>query len=111
MPREYQNHYAYWQALGQWEAARDNLPGALAAYRNLVGQPGGVAESVGQGFSATLVERIVALYQLGVLEEKMGEPGSARTSYRRFLDLWGDADLPVPEVAKAKARFAALEQD
>ena len=55
-----------------------------------------------------MVERILTLHDLAVLEEKMGEIDNARTNYRRFLEYWGDADLPVPQVAEAKARLAAL---
>jgi serine/threonine protein kinase/Tfp pilus assembly protein PilF len=48
-------------------------------------------------------------YRLAKLYEQKGEKGKAATSYRRFLDIWKDADLGAPEVEGATARLAALK--
>jgi tetratricopeptide (TPR) repeat protein len=49
-----------------------------------------------------------AYYMLGKIGEQQGDKPRARTNYRKFLDLWKDADPGLPEVADAKKRLAAL---
>jgi serine/threonine protein kinase/Flp pilus assembly protein TadD len=47
-------------------------------------------------------------YSLGKLYEQKGLKDKARNHYRRFLELWKDADAGIAEVEDAKARLAAL---
>jgi tetratricopeptide (TPR) repeat protein len=47
-------------------------------------------------------------YNLGKLYEQKGMKDKARRHYRRFLDLWKDADPGIAEVEDAKARLTAL---
>jgi serine/threonine protein kinase/Tfp pilus assembly protein PilF len=49
-----------------------------------------------------------SLYWLGKIAEKQGARSEAVAHYRRFLDLWKDADPGQPEVEDAKARLKAL---
>ena len=49
-----------------------------------------------------------AFYMLGKIAEQQGDKARARENYRKFLDLWKDADPGLPEVADAKARLARL---
>jgi serine/threonine protein kinase/lipopolysaccharide biosynthesis regulator YciM len=47
-------------------------------------------------------------YRLGTIYEQKGEPAKAVESYRKFLELWKDADPGLPEVKDAKTRLAGL---
>jgi serine/threonine protein kinase/tetratricopeptide (TPR) repeat protein len=49
-----------------------------------------------------------AYYMLGKIAEQQGDKARARENYRKFLDLWKDADPGLPEVPDAKARLAVL---
>jgi len=51
------------------------------------------------------------LYHLGFIDEKLGDKAKARENYRKFLDLWKDADPGLPEVPDAKVRLAALREN
>ena len=47
-------------------------------------------------------------YKLGKIYEQMGKKPEAREEYRKFLDLWKNADPGLPEVSDAKTRLANL---
>jgi tetratricopeptide (TPR) repeat protein len=49
-----------------------------------------------------------SFYMLGKICEKAGKKRDARRNYKRFLELWKNADPGLPEVDDAKARLAAL---
>jgi len=49
-----------------------------------------------------------AFYMLGKIAEQQGDKTRAITNYRKFLDLWKDADPGLPEVTDAKRRLAGL---
>jgi tetratricopeptide (TPR) repeat protein len=51
---------------------------------------------------------IPSLYDVARLEQKLGRPDEASKHYREFLDHWGDADMPVPIVQRAREQLAAL---
>jgi tetratricopeptide (TPR) repeat protein/tRNA A-37 threonylcarbamoyl transferase component Bud32 len=52
---------------------------------------------------------IQAHFQLGKIYEKKGETTKSLEYYRRFLDIWKDADPGLPDVEDAKKRLAELE--
>ena len=49
-----------------------------------------------------------AFYMLGKIAERQGDRSRARDNYRKFLDLWKDADPGLPEVEDARRRLAGL---
>ena len=49
-----------------------------------------------------------AFYMLGKIAEQQGDKVRAGENYRKFLDLWKDADLGLPEVEDARKRLAGL---
>jgi len=49
-----------------------------------------------------------AFYRLGQIAERQGDKVRARENYRKFLELWKDADPGLGEVEDARTRLAAL---
>ncbi len=50
-----------------------------------------------------------SFYMLGKILEKWGAKAKAIENYRKFLELWKDADPGLPEVEDAKAKLASLK--
>jgi len=51
-----------------------------------------------------------AFYMLGKIAEKQGDKPRARENYRKFLDLWKDADPGLPEVEDARKGLAGISR-
>jgi len=49
-----------------------------------------------------------SFYMMGKISERMGKKADAVEHYRRFLELWKDADPGIPEVIDAKKRLEAI---
>jgi eukaryotic-like serine/threonine-protein kinase len=61
-------------------------------------------------FGASLALLPVALEEVGRLSEELGDRNTASDAYRRFIDLWADADPELqPRVTRARERLATLE--
>jgi cytochrome c-type biogenesis protein CcmH/NrfG len=46
-----------------------------------------------------------AFYHLGVIAEQQDDQARAREHFRKFLELWKDADPGLPEIADARKRM------
>jgi serine/threonine protein kinase/Tfp pilus assembly protein PilF/TolA-binding protein len=51
---------------------------------------------------------VKSFYMQGKIFEQQGDSSKAIENYKKFLDLWKDADPGIPEVADARNRLAAL---
>ena len=58
---------------------------------------------------ANAVIYVRSFFKLGQVFEREGDKANAATCYRKFLDLWKDADPGLPEVEDAKARLTGLK--
>ena len=63
--------------------------------------------TTGRGNDGDIYAR--AFYMLGKIAERQGDKARARQNYRKFLDLWKDADPSLSEVPEAKARLSGLK--
>jgi eukaryotic-like serine/threonine-protein kinase len=61
-------------------------------------------------FAVSLSIRAAALEEVGRLSEELNDLDAARDAYRRFVELWANADPELqPRVTRARERLAALE--
>jgi tetratricopeptide (TPR) repeat protein/predicted Ser/Thr protein kinase len=51
----------------------------------------------------------IAYYEVGQLYQEMGRTGDAIGAYKRFLEMWSEADEGLPQIETAKDRLHALE--
>ncbi len=49
-----------------------------------------------------------SFYMMGMIYQRMGRKAKAAENYGRFLELWKDADVGIPEVSDAKKRLEAI---
>jgi len=60
-------------------------------------------------WAANALIYVRSYYKLGKVLERQGDKAGAAARYRKFLDLWKDADPCLPEVEDARRRLAGLK--
>ncbi len=55
------------------------------------------------------IQSVKAHYWLGVAYEQQGKKEKAISEYKKFLDIWKDADFNSHEIKDAKVRLAKLK--
>jgi len=53
---------------------------------------------------------VLSYYQLGKISEQQGKKAEAGGHYRKFLELWKDADPSLPEIEDGRKRLAAISK-
>ena len=108
-PVEYQDRGLAALLRARLETAAKNPEAAIAAWRELIDPPYLRYSSFGTRNVPWRPFEIIGLYELACLEETRGELDAAREHLRRFLGHWGEADMPLPSIADAKARLSRIE--
>jgi serine/threonine protein kinase/tetratricopeptide (TPR) repeat protein len=108
MPPEYRERTTEAIVLSDILKAKGDIPGAVAALRNVVDPPYLLISDPWDGIGTFHLSTIGSWYVLARLEEEVGDRDSARKHYQKYVDFWGNADLTVPSVEDAKARLARL---
>jgi len=80
-------------AAGQWESARISCENVLGLHFTRFGDGDFYAKS---------------FLMLGKIYEQLGDKANAIENYKKFLDLWKDADPGMAAVEDAKERLAKL---
>jgi tetratricopeptide (TPR) repeat protein/TolB-like protein len=88
--------------LGQLLARRGEIDKALEEYRLIM--------TTGPGTGLRRLINPIYHFRVAGLWEKKGNTAKAIEHYRKFLEIWKNADPDLPEPGLAKARLAALER-
>jgi tetratricopeptide (TPR) repeat protein len=88
--------------LGQLLARRGQIDKAIDEYRLIM--------TTGPGTGLRRLINPIYHFRVAGLWEKKGNTAKAIEHYRKFLEIWKNADPDLPEPALAKARLAALER-
>jgi len=90
------NDLAFPDGPARAKKARGDIDGAIGAYRQLI------TPDIASKWTLPLNPRYVL--ELARLYEQKGDAARAREHYRRFLDLWKNADAGLPELAEARRK-------
>ena len=91
----------YIESLAVAYKASGNIDKAQAEYEKIISSSSGRSH-LGDVYA-------LSFYELGKIYEQKGWKGKAIEHYEKFLELWKDADLGLPEVEDAKKKLAALK--
>ena len=90
-----------WMVRARVLEARGDRTGAIAAYRDVLRPP-----DLNGSWSP---RKIPVQYELARLLEAEGDLAAAREYYQTYVDCWGKADIPIPNVETAKTRLKVLD--
>jgi tetratricopeptide (TPR) repeat protein len=90
------NDLAFPDGPARAKKARGDIDGAIGVYRQLI------TPDIASKWTLPLNPRYVL--ELARLYEQKGDAARAREHYRRFLDLWKNADPGLPEIAEARRK-------
>jgi serine/threonine protein kinase/tetratricopeptide (TPR) repeat protein len=99
-PGEEFNHALYFDGLAQALYTSGDLDQARREYEKIT------LLTMGRVLHGDIYAK--AYYMLGRIAEHKGERIKAREQYRKFLDLWKDADPGLPEVDDARQRLTSF---
>jgi len=88
--------------IAQLLARRGQIDKAIEEYRLLM--------TTGPGTGLRRLINPIYHFRVAGLYEKKGDKGKAVEHYKKFLEIWKNADPDLPEPGLAKARLAALEK-
>ena len=100
LPYEERPRLAELRARGRVHEAAGEIDAAVAVYRELV-------EPATSAPWASFIDTL-HFYDLARLEDRAGDHAAAREHYARFLELWGDTDIPLPDAERARERLGEL---
>jgi tetratricopeptide (TPR) repeat protein len=86
---------------------------AIVKFQRLMYWPGGkdffIAQDIPGARYYWPIQAVRAHYWLGVAYEKQGEKEKAFKEYKKFLEIWKDADFESPEINDAKSQIVKLQ--
>ncbi len=94
-------HALFWSTLGEAFYHTGNWAGARAQFEKVI------ALTFGRLTEGDFYTR--SFYWLGKIYQAQDRPEKAVTNFRRFLELWKDADPGLPEVEDARTQLASLQ--
>lgn len=97
-PTMFANNLALRDGPARLRVALGDPDGAIEIYRELL------TPDIGSKYTSWLEPRFVL--ELARLLDRTGDREGAAEEYRRFLDLWKDADADLPELDEARRRLA-----
>jgi tetratricopeptide (TPR) repeat protein len=92
------NHSPFRDGLARTRKSRGDLSGAIEIYRKLL------TPDISNPWTSMLEPRYVL--ELARLLDQSGDEAGAREEYRRFVELWKNADPGLPELDEARAYLA-----
>jgi serine/threonine protein kinase/Tfp pilus assembly protein PilF len=101
-PQSYE-HAFYLEPLAEAYYRAGQLEKAKNQYEEIV------SLTVGRLYFGDLYAK--SFYMLGKIADQQGDKARAADNYRKFLDLWKDADPGLPEVPDARGRLASLSKN
>lgn len=92
-----------------WQRIALFMQGLVLCQEGSLGEAGRVAADLDARCRTSLNPQDQNYVNLGRIHERLGHRAEAVENYRKFIDLWKEADAGLTEVPDARARLAALQ--